>query len=89
MMAIKSMCGRLDFGASSDRLFAGEVYCARNATIGSAFVARNAGMQLANIATHVRTSEILTNVIGSVVLIPKSRLDITRSRRRGGRVTRD
>ncbi len=44
MMAIKSMRGRLDFGASSDRMFAGEVYCARNATIGSTLVARNAGM---------------------------------------------
>jgi hypothetical protein len=44
MTAIKSMHGRLDFRASSDRLFAGEVYCARNATIGSIFVARNAGM---------------------------------------------
>jgi len=44
MMAITSMRGRLDFGASSDRLFAGEVYCVRNATIGSTLVARNAGM---------------------------------------------
>ena len=44
MMAIKSMRGRLDFGASSDRLIAVELYCARNATIGSTFVARNAGM---------------------------------------------
>ena len=44
MMAIKSMRGRLDFGASSDRLIAVELYCVRNATIGSTFVARNAGM---------------------------------------------
>jgi len=44
MMLIQSMRGRLDFGTSSDRLFAGEVYCARNATIGSTLVARNAGM---------------------------------------------
>ncbi len=44
MMAIKSMRGRLDFSASSDRLIAVEVYCARNATIGSTFVARSAGM---------------------------------------------
>jgi len=44
MMAIKSMRGRLDFGASSDRLIAGELYCARNATIGSTLVARNAGI---------------------------------------------
>jgi len=44
MMAIKSMRGRLDFGASSDRLIAVELYCVRNATIGSTLVARNAGM---------------------------------------------
>jgi len=44
MMAIKSMRGRLDFSASSDRVIAGEVYCARRATIGSTLVARNAGM---------------------------------------------
>jgi len=44
MMAIKSMRGRLDFGASPHRLIAVEVYCARNATIGSTFVARSAGM---------------------------------------------
>jgi hypothetical protein len=44
MMAIKSMRGRLDFGASSDRPIAVELYCARNATIGSTLVARNAGM---------------------------------------------
>ena len=44
MMPIKAKWGRLDFGASSDRLIAGEVYCARNATIGSTLVARSAGI---------------------------------------------
>ena len=44
MMAIKSMRGRLDFSALSDRLITGGAYCARNATIGSTLVARSAGI---------------------------------------------
>ena len=53
-------------------------YSARRATIGSTLVARRAGIKLDSTATPMSTSEIMINVVGSVALTPKSKLDIKR-----------
>src|SRR6266404_7071711 len=55
-------------------------YSYRSATIGSTFIARRAGTKLAARATPVSTTAIRANVMGSVALTSKSRLDIRRVR---------
>src|SRR5215468_9931998 len=54
------------------------VYSHLNATIGSTFAARRAGIQQATSATTVSKSAITTNVSGSVALTPNSKPDIRR-----------
>src|SRR5262249_54131407 len=54
------------------------VYSHLNATIGSTFAARRAGIQQATSATTLSKSAITTNVSGSVALTPNSKPDIRR-----------
>src|SRR5206468_1475442 len=54
------------------------IHSYRSASIGSTFVARLAGNQLARTATITNNTETPRNVSGSVGVTPKSRLDRSR-----------